>query len=178
MNTEFLNTEILIFYLIVIISNLVIYLKSLFNLKIFIYYCLFCIISLLVSDNFFLVGMFISIVFAIYYFYIIPFLLKEEREEDEKITQDLEYFFSLSKEEKEEYYKNYIEINKTDTLKKGDKVKIYSHRLNRVLGIKIFGNDKFGICLTDSFIISENGEEFVFLENYPKVFKTQYLQKQ
>lgn len=103
MNTEFLNTEILIFYLIVIISNLVIYLKSLFNLKIFIYYCLFCIISLLVSDNFFLVGMFISIVFAIYYFYIIPFLLKEEREEDEKITQDLEYFFSLSKEEKEEY---------------------------------------------------------------------------
>lgn len=110
MNTEFLNTEILIFCLIMIISNLVIYLKSLFDFKIFISYNLFCIIisiiSLLVSTNFLLVGMFISIVFAIFYFYIIPNLLKKERTKDEEITKDLEKFSAMTDKEKIEHIKN------------------------------------------------------------------------
>lgn len=144
MNTEFLNTEILIFYLIVIISNLVIYLKSLFNLKIFIYYYLFCIISLLVSDNFFLVGMFISIVFAIYYFYIIPFMLKEERKEEiekERLAKKIE--FVVEKKEKvsnflyNDYYlksnKGIISVDKIDyyNFEKGDTLIIKEKELNK-----------------------------------------------
>lgn len=105
MNTEFLNTEFFVLNLIMILSSVVILLKSRFNLIILIKYILFWAVLLILSKSLSITGICMSVIFGIFYYYIIPNRLKKERIEDEKITEDLDYFFSLSKEEKEEYYK-------------------------------------------------------------------------
>lgn len=102
MKIEFLY---IIYGLIMFLSNGIILLKSRFNLKILMIYTFLCLICILLSNSLHITGIFMSAIFGIFYYYVIPNRLKKERIEDEKITEDLDYFFSLSKEEKEEYYK-------------------------------------------------------------------------
>lgn len=47
-----------------------------------------------------------SVIFGIFYYYVIPNQLKKERIEDEKITKDLEKFSAITDKEKIEHIKN------------------------------------------------------------------------
>lgn len=63
----------------------------------------------------------------------------------------------------------YIKENKTPTLQKGDKVKMYNcHEAN------YYGKDKIWTCETDSFL-DKSGDEVVFIENYSGTFLVKYL---
>lgn len=101
-----MNIYITVFSIVTIISFWAVLLKSRFNLKISFIYLLLCMISIFLSKYFIFRGMLMSIIFSIFYFYIIPNLLKKEREEDEKITEDLKKFLELPDEEKIQHIKD------------------------------------------------------------------------
>lgn len=67
----------------------------------------------------------------------------------------------------------FISNNKTETLKKGDKVVM--HDCYEATFEK--NKNKIWICLTDSFL-SKHREEVVFLENFSGYFSAKYLKKQ
>lgn len=106
MNTEFLNTEFFVLNLIMILSSVVILLKSRFNLIILIKYILFWAVLLILSNSLSITGICMSVIFGIFYYYIIPNRLKKERIEDEKITKELEKFSAMTDKEKIEHIKN------------------------------------------------------------------------
>jgi hypothetical protein len=65
---------------------------------------------------------------------------------------------------------NYIQENKTETFKKGDKLVMHT------CGESSFYKGKIWICQTDSFL-DRAKEEVVFLESFSGYFFTQYLSK-
>ena len=65
---------------------------------------------------------------------------------------------------------NYIQENKTETLKKGDKAVMHT------CGEASFYKGKVWVCQTDSFL-NRGKQEVVFLENFSGYFSAQYLAK-
>ena len=65
---------------------------------------------------------------------------------------------------------NYIQENKTETFKKGDKLVMHT------CGEASFYKGKIWICQTDSFL-DRGKQEVVFLENFSGYFSAQYLTK-
>lgn len=65
---------------------------------------------------------------------------------------------------------NYIQENKTETFKKGDKVVMHT------CGEASFYKGKIWICQTDSFL-DRGKQEVVFLEDFSGYFSAQYLTK-
>ena len=63
----------------------------------------------------------------------------------------------------------YINENKTETFKKGDKVVMHT------CGEASFYKGKIWICQTDSFL-DRGKQEVVFLENFSGYFSAKYLQ--
>lgn len=67
---------------------------------------------------------------------------------------------------------NFIDKNKTDTLKKGDKVVMYGCYEATVERYK----DRIWTCLTDSYM-DRASQEVVFLEGFGGCFAVQYLKR-
>ena len=65
---------------------------------------------------------------------------------------------------------NYIQENKTETFKKGDKLVMHT------CGEASFYKGKIWICQTDSFL-DRGKQEVVFLEDFSGYFSAQYLTK-
>lgn len=65
---------------------------------------------------------------------------------------------------------NYIQENKTETFKKGDKVVMHT------CGEALFYKGKIWICQTDSFL-DRGKQEVVFLKDFSGYFSAQYLTK-
>lgn len=65
---------------------------------------------------------------------------------------------------------NYIQENKTESFKKGDKVVMHT------CGEASFYKGKIWICQTDSFL-DRGKQEVVFLEYFSGYFSAQYLTK-
>ena len=67
---------------------------------------------------------------------------------------------------------NYISENKTETLKKGDKVIMHTCDESTFEKYK----DKIWVCKTDSYL-DKSKQEVVFLENFSGCFLVEFLKK-
>lgn len=67
---------------------------------------------------------------------------------------------------------SYINENRTETFKKGDKVVMHTCYESTIEKYK----DKTWVCKTDSYI-DRGGQEVVFLEDFSGCFSVNYLQK-